>query len=86
MSGGDLPDDLEAHRHGGDVGRTHRVAVHGRDVGRRLRPQRGDVGGQHAAVRLRQRRGFGASGLASASTRESASATDINATAYSFAR
>ena len=42
-----------------DVGGAHRIAVHGGDVGGRLRAQRREIGGEHAAVRLGERRGLG---------------------------
>ena len=58
MPGRDLADELEPRRHAGDIGCAHRIAVHRRDVGRRLRAQRVDVGGQHAAVRFGERRGL----------------------------
>ena len=59
MPGGDFADELEPRRRGRDIGGAHRIAVHGGDVGRRLRAQRREVGGEHAAVRVRERRGFG---------------------------
>ncbi len=40
MAGRDLADQPQPRRHARDVGGAHRVAVHRRDVGRRLRAQR----------------------------------------------
>ena len=55
MAGRDLADQSEPRRRGGDVGGAHRVAVHGGDRGGRLGAQRREIGGEHAAVRLRER-------------------------------
>ena len=66
MAGRDLADHLERRRRAGDVGGAHRIAVHGGDGGRRLGAQRGEIVGEHAAMRVverhafaRQRRGVG---------------------------
>ena len=49
--GRDLADELQAHGRCGDVRGAHRVAVHGGNIGRRLRAQRREIRGEHAAVR-----------------------------------
>jgi hypothetical protein len=58
MSGCNFADELELDRRLGHVNRAHRVAVHRRNVGRRLGAQRRDIGGEQAAVRLRERHSF----------------------------
>ena len=62
MAGRDFADHLERRRHCRDARRAHRVAVHRREILRRLRAQRRDVGGEHAAMRVGQRGLFGGQG------------------------
>ena len=59
MAGGDLADHRQRRRRLRDIGGAHGIAVHGGDGGRRLRAQRRQILGQHAAERLVERRPLG---------------------------
>ena len=52
------PDHAQPRRHRCDIGRAHRVAVHGRGGEGRLRAQREQRFGKHAAGRLGERQRF----------------------------
>ena len=84
VSGRHLADQPEPRRDPGYVDRANGVAVHGGDVGGRLAAR--ELAGEHAAVRLGERHRLGRKRLRPASTRASASATGISATAYSSDR
>ena len=56
----DSPMTRNVDRHLADIGRAHRIAVHGGSVERRLRQLRGDVLGQHALGRAEQVDALGA--------------------------
>ena len=55
MAGGDFADQLQLDRRLRHVGGAHRIAVHGGDRVGRLRAQRGEVLGEHAAERVVER-------------------------------
>ena len=57
--GRDFADDFQIGRRAGDVLGAHRIAVHRRHVGRRLRSQRSQIVGEHAPMRFRERHTFG---------------------------
>jgi hypothetical protein len=59
----DFGDDAQISRHRRDIGGAHRVAVHRRDRERRLGAARGDILGEHAADRVRDRHLLGRQGF-----------------------
>jgi len=57
-TGRDFTDYAQVDWGGHDVRRARRIAIHCRQVGRRLGPQRLEIGGEHAAERIIERDSF----------------------------